>query len=374
MQTQQQMQTQATTVMRKFWNIEVNNNNSNADLVLYGVIGSDELWDDITDQNFREDIQSIGNVDTINLHINSPGGGVFSAIAIANTIKNHKATTIANIDGLAASAATIITSACDIVKMPKNALFMIHNPLTIAYGDKQELEKTIELLDKTKDIIIDTYCQKTNLSKDKISKLMDNETWMSAEEAQAFGFIDEVVDNSVDRLSVDNRLIVNNLCFDMSNFKNFKGGENVKNIEEVVLEIVDGVEAKEEVVNTDNTEEVTEEVAETVAEITDNETVTDNADKTILNVSDFQEKYPELFEEIVNNAKSEERNKLQESEEVNKTSNLAKLENMKNETKETKVDANANTGVPVKEAKMMGTSINSVIGFMNKKFKEEHNG
>ena len=361
---------QATIPMRKFWNIEVNNNNS-ADLVLYGVIGSDELWDDITDQKFREDIQSIGNVDTINLHINSPGGGVFSAIAIANTIKNHKATTIANIDGLVASAATIITSACDIVKMPKNALFMIHNPLTIAYGDKQELEKTIELLDKTKDIIIDTYCQKTSLSKDKISKLMDNETWMSAEEAQAFGFIDEVVDNSVDRLSVDNRLIVNNLCFDMSKFKNFKGGENVKNIEEEVAETVEAKE--EEVVNTDNSEEVAE-TEEATTETTDEEVVTDNADKTILTVSDFQEKYPELFEEIVSNAKSEERNKIQESEEATKVSNLAKLENMKNETKETKVDANANTGVPVREAKMMGTSINSVIGFMNKKFKEGHNG
>ena len=126
----------------KFWNIMKNEEENSTDMILYGTIGSDEWWDDICDKTFKEDIANLGEVENINLHINSPGGSVFAAVAIANTLKNHKAKVTAYIDGLAASAATIITSACDIVKMPKNALFMIHNPLTWAYGNKQELEKT----------------------------------------------------------------------------------------------------------------------------------------------------------------------------------------------------------------------------------------
>jgi len=110
-----------------------NDEEKTAELILYGSIGSDEYWDDISDKVFKQDIENLGDVENITLHINSPGGSVFSAVAIANTLKNHKAKVTANIDGLAASAATIITSACDTVRMPKNALFMIHNPITFAF-------------------------------------------------------------------------------------------------------------------------------------------------------------------------------------------------------------------------------------------------
>ena len=136
---------------KKFWNITKNEEAKSVDIVMYGTIGSDEYWDDVCDKTIKEEIGNLGDVKNINVHINSPGGSVFAAVAIANTLKNHKAKVTAFIDGLAASAATIITSACDIVKMPKNALFMIHNPLTWAYGNRQELEKTGILLDKVKD-------------------------------------------------------------------------------------------------------------------------------------------------------------------------------------------------------------------------------
>ena len=160
----------------KFWNIMKNEEENSADMILYGTIGSDEWWDDICDKTFKEDIANLGEVENINLHINSPGGSVFAAVAIANTLKNHKAKVTAYIDGLAASAATIITSACDIVKMPKNALFMIHNPLTWAYGNKQELEKTGILLDKVKDSILETYLAKAkDKTKEELSALMDEE-------------------------------------------------------------------------------------------------------------------------------------------------------------------------------------------------------
>ena len=208
----------------KFWNLTKNEDEKTAELLMYGSIGSDEEWSDISDKAFKQDIENIGDVEKITLHINSPGGSVFSAVAIANTLKNHKATVIANIDGLAASAATIITSACDKVIMPRNALFMIHNPWTLAYGEKKDLEKTTDMLDKIKDSIIETYLSKTNIDKEKLSELMDNETWLNAEEAKEYGFIDEITDETVDKDIVSNKLVLNGVFVDLSKFKNFKGG------------------------------------------------------------------------------------------------------------------------------------------------------
>ena len=209
-------------IKTKFWNIMKNEEENSADMILYGTIGSDEWWDDICDKTFKEDIANLGEVENINLHINSPGGSVFAAVAIANTLKNHKAKVTAYIDGLAASAATIITSACDIVKMPKNALFMIHNPLTWTYGNKQELEKTGILLDKVKDSILETYLAKAkDKTKEELSALMDEEKWFNAEEAKEYGFIDEIVGEMEKPQNVNNLLIVNSLAFDISKFKNF---------------------------------------------------------------------------------------------------------------------------------------------------------
>ena len=224
----------------KFWNLVKNEKEKTAELILYGSIGSDEYWDDISDKVFKQDIENLGDVENITLHINSPGGSVFSAVAIANILKNHKAKVTANIDGLAASAATIITSACDTVRMPKNALFMIHNPITFAYGNNQEMQKTIEMLDKVKNSIIETYLNKTKTDKETLSELMDNETWMDAETAKTYGFVDEIVDEEVGKEFVENKLIINNMAFDISKFKNFKKArdiviDNKKNTKEVKM-------------------------------------------------------------------------------------------------------------------------------------------
>ena len=224
----------------KFWNLVKNEEEKTAELILYGSIGSDEYWDDISDKVFKQDIENLGDVENITLHINSPGGSVFSAVAIANTLRNHKAKVTANIDGLAASAATIITSACDTVRMPKNALFMIHNPITFAYGNNQEMQKTVEMLDKIKNSIIETYLSKTKADKKTLSELMDNETWMDAETAKEYGFIDEIVDEEVGKEFVENKLIINNMAFDISKFKNFRKAkdtviDNKKNTKEVKM-------------------------------------------------------------------------------------------------------------------------------------------
>jgi len=157
-----------------------NDEEKSAELILYGSIGSDEYWDDISDKAFKQDIENLGDVENITLHINSPGGSVFSAVAIANTLKNHKAKITANIDGLAASAATIITSACDTVRMPKNALFMVHNPITFAYGSNQDMQKTLEMLNKIKNSIIETYLNKTKTDKKTRGRPTKLLTWIEA--------------------------------------------------------------------------------------------------------------------------------------------------------------------------------------------------
>ena len=112
--------------------------------------------------------------------------------------------------------------------MPKNALFMIHNPLTIAMGDSEEMRKQADVLEKYKNSIMETYLQKVNIDKEKLSELMDNESWLSAEEALKYGFIDKITENA-DIQVVENKVISNNMVFNMAEFKNFNVDKNIKN-------------------------------------------------------------------------------------------------------------------------------------------------
>lgn len=335
----------------KFWNIMKNEEENSADMILYGTIGSDEWWDDICDKTFKEDIANLGEVENINLHINSPGGSVFAAVAIANTLKNHKAKVTAYIDGLAASSATIITSACDVVKMPKNALFMIHNPLTWAYGNKQELEKTGILLDKVKDSILETYLAKAkDKTKEELSALMDEEKWFNAEEAKEYGFIDEIVGEMERPQNVNNLLIVNSLAFDISKFKNFPNSRpavSPKNI------------------------------------------------KDEMTVEKFKNSYPEIYQEILNQGIISERKRIQEIEDLdvagyNEIINTAKfnepidaanlalkilnLKKLKNKnTLENIITESQATAIPVAPLKdessgaVAGISVTNILKYMNKK-------
>lgn len=248
------------------WNLTKNKDNS-ADLILYGDIG-DSWLDDVSSKNIANELKDL-DVSTINLRINSGGGDVFAAIAISNLLKNHKANVIAHIDGLAASAATIITSACDKVIMPKNALFMIHNPWTVVGGEAKDMIKTAEQLDKVKNSIINTYKSKTNLEIEEISKLMDEETWLDPYEAKEKGFIDEISDEENIEV-IENKLIVNSIALDFSKFKNsYNKKLKIKNEEE-----------------------------------------------KIVNKEEFKNKYPELYEEIKNEGILQERTRIKEIDEL----------------------------------------------------------
>ena len=211
---------------KTIWNI-VKNDDKNAELMLYGDIAESFWGDTISAKEVTEYLADL-DVENINVYINSNGGVVDTAIAINNALRRHKAKVIVNIDGIAASAATLITCAGDTVRMPKNALFMIHNPSTIAMGDSEEMRKQADVLEKYKNTITETYLQKVNIDKEKLSELMDNETWLNAEEALEYGFIDEIIENA-DIQVVENKVISNNMVFNMAEFKNFNVDKNIKN-------------------------------------------------------------------------------------------------------------------------------------------------
>nr|DAX48327.1 MAG TPA: Putative ATP dependent Clp protease [Caudoviricetes sp.] len=219
-------QIQMNKKSKTIWNL-VKNDDKSAELMLYGDIAESFWGDTISAKEVTEYLADL-DVENIDVYINSNGGVVDTAIAINNALRRHKAKVTVNIDGIAASAATLITCAGDIVRMPKNALFMIHNPSTIAMGDSEKMRKQAEVLEKYKNSIMETYLQKVNIDKEKLSELMDNETWLNAEEALEYGFIDEITENT-DIQVVENKVISNNIVFNMANFKNFNVNKNLQN-------------------------------------------------------------------------------------------------------------------------------------------------
>lgn len=180
--------------MKKFWEVK-QLENSEADIYIFGEIVSYK-WDDedTTAASFQKDLKSLGDVETINVHINSPGGNVFEGIAIGNMLKQHKAQVIAHVDALAASIASVIVSSCDKVIMPENSMLMIHNPWSGIVGNAKALRKQADDLDKIAESSVITYLSKSGqkLSEEKIKQIMDEETWLSAADAYEIGLCDEV--------------------------------------------------------------------------------------------------------------------------------------------------------------------------------------
>lgn len=175
--------------MKKWFDIQ--NNGESAEILIYDVIGKDFFGEGVGAEDFAKELSNI-KTGTINVRINSPGGSVMDGTAIYNTLKAHNAKVNVFIEGWALSAASFIAMAGDHVSMADNAMFMIHNPLGMSYGEAEEHRKAADMQDKAKELIIKTYQNKVDMNDDEISELMNDETWMTAEEAQAFGFVDEV--------------------------------------------------------------------------------------------------------------------------------------------------------------------------------------
>lgn len=205
----------------KFWQVK-NEVNGNSEILLYGPIAGERSWwgDEVTPRSFAEDLESLNGKD-VTVRINSGGGDVFAAHAIHNQLVAYKGRVTVVIDGLAASAATIIAVAGDRIIMPSNALFMIHNPaigLSDYYG-AEELAQAVNALNVIKDSIVAAYRKRCKVSAEEIAAMMDAETWMGAAECLEKGFVDEI-NGSVTPVLNGNSLIVNSVQFDTCKFKN----------------------------------------------------------------------------------------------------------------------------------------------------------
>ena len=205
----------------KFWQVK-NEVNGNSEILLYGPIAGESSWwrDEVTPKNFAADLESLGGRD-VTVRINSGGGDVFAAHAIHNQLVAYKGRVTVVIDGLAASAATIIAVAGDRIIMPSNALFMIHNPaigLSDYYG-AEELLKAAEALNTIKGSIVAAYRKRCKASAEELAAMMDAETWMGAAECLEKGFVDEI-QGSVSPVLNGSSLVVNSVNFNIKNFKN----------------------------------------------------------------------------------------------------------------------------------------------------------
>ena len=165
--------------------------------MLNGTI-AEESWfdDDITPQLFREELNA-GSGD-ITVWINSPGGDCVAAAQIYNMLMDYRGSVTVKIDGIAASAASVIAMAGTRVLVSPVSMLMIHNPATMAMGDAAEMQKAIAMLDEVKESIINAYEIKTGMSRAKLSHLMDAETWMDAHTAVDLGFADEIMTRPAD--------------------------------------------------------------------------------------------------------------------------------------------------------------------------------
>lgn len=190
-------------------NYRIRNAGKTLELYLYDVVGG---WlGGVTPQMIADDLKAAGKIDLINLRINSPGGDVFDGITIHNLLKRHPARVEVDIDGLCGSIATIIAMAGDHVRMAQNATFMVHEPSSGCWGTAEDMRKQGDLLEQTKETLLDTYIAKTGGDRAHLSALMADETWLRASDARAEGFVDEITDELEMAACAE---------FDLSRFKN----------------------------------------------------------------------------------------------------------------------------------------------------------
>lgn len=178
--------------MNKFWNWVRNEDTGAAELIFNGPI-SEDTWfgDEITPAMFRNELSKVSG--DLTVWLNSPGGDVFAASQIYTMLRNHKGKVTVKIDGIAASAASVVAMAGDETLIAPTGMLMIHNPSTVAFGNKEAMQKAIELLDEVKESIINAYEEKSGLSRSKIARMMDEETWLNAKKAQSLGLVDGIL-------------------------------------------------------------------------------------------------------------------------------------------------------------------------------------
>lgn len=207
---------------KKFWQFR-NQAADSAELLLYGDISDSSWWgDEVTPKTFADELNALGPLTSLTVRINSGGGDVFAAQTIGNLLEQHTAQVTARIDGLCASAATIIACHCDKVVAANDSTYMIH-PVRMGifdFADAVTLQQYIGALNTIRENILNLYTKKTGREKDEVAAWMDATSWWTGEEAKTNGFVDELVDDG-EKTVVENRgglLFVNsvnmNLPFD----------------------------------------------------------------------------------------------------------------------------------------------------------------
>lgn len=241
----------------RFWQIK-NQVNGSGEILLYGPIASSRSWfnDTVTPQEFVRDLESLNGKD-VTVRINSGGGDVFAAHAIHNQLVAYKGRVTVIIDGLAASAATIVAMAGQKIIMPSNSMMMIHNPAIGMddYYTAEDLQKYVDALTAIKGSIVAAYKKRCKLSSEELEILMDAETWMGAQECLDKGFADEI-NGSIETVLNGNTLIINSAKYDLTAYKNAASikscinekENNMSRLEEILdslgLKIVDSPKAK----------------------------------------------------------------------------------------------------------------------------------
>lgn len=180
----------------KFFEMKMSADGKSGDIFIYGEI-TKYAWEEYEEKSaqiFKQELDDLGDVETINLYVNSPGGSVFEGIAIHNMLKRHPARIIAHVDALAASIASVIIMAADEIRMPENSMLMIHNPWTFAIGNAADLRKEADDLDRIGESSIRSYLSKAGdkLEEEKLREFLDAETWLSADKAFEYGLCDVV--------------------------------------------------------------------------------------------------------------------------------------------------------------------------------------
>jgi len=257
----------------KWYNIQ-NKAGETADIYIFDEIGTYG----VTAQDFISEIKGLKDM-PINLRINSLGGDVFDGMAMYNVIKRREAKTTVYIEGIAASIATIIALGADEVIMAENSLFMIHNAWGGTSGEAKDMRKTAETLDKITSELTDIYVKKTGLSYDTLAEMMDEESWLNADEAFALGFIDTISDSikvaakydvskfkNITQEEIKNKLSINinnkKMTNELKDWFNSKVEEIVTAVKGEVKVSADVAEQTAITVNLGDNEEITNKISE----------------------------------------------------------------------------------------------------------------
>ena len=228
----------------KFWEFK-NKTEKTGDLYIYGEITSEKWYDDdVTPNSFKKELDALGNIDTLNIYINSVGGDVFSAQTMVSMLERHKSKKHVYVDGLAASAATFPLMIADKVTMADKAMIMIHNAWSYVAGNANELIKMADILQKIDANIIKGYAKLSGKTEEEIQELMIAETWMSADEALKNGFTHEISQGmKVSAKVSEDKLILNGIELKIDQFQN----------KDMLMETYRGLEEPEPVVDSTST-------------------------------------------------------------------------------------------------------------------------